>query len=444
MAEAPDTPLDFRARAWLGPAGAPPTIFFLMLRVKQPPNQSWKVHVPRRKHGSIHLFHPASRSPAPRRIPIDSGGSPSPTNPLGSRGPPADPVGRTFQSLSLYMRLLDGLKPRRRKPRGGEELIRGGLAAKERNSKREFVWSCPRLACPASRNGATRARRSCAPISTRTAAGCPLVGSGPPGRRPRRRPRRPRAAACARLGCRTCASLRPPRRRALSRTLPRPRRSLLGAAMASIRARKWRGLWTSSRMVRRCPRVLPSGGASIETRTSALGAARSSQHSSRKHHCRACGGVFCNSCSRWLKSLPLMGYDDPVRVCGYCFHESQGVAPPSSAGSTLARDEEEQNEKADDIANSSENDSQMANGRELADGSRRPLSSLDGNRNGSSDGRQRTASKKKTRKNKRSGSNRRKTTPLISAPRRWHSSTPQRTAAAAQSEEWPSQTCLTT
>ena len=129
----------------------------------------------------------------------------------------------------------------------------------------------------------------------------------------------------------------------------------------------------------------------------------------RKHHCRACGGVFCNSCSRWLKSLPLMGYDDPVRVCGYCFHESQGVAPPSSAGSTLARDEEEQNEKADDIANSSENDSQMANGRELANGSRRPLSSLDGNRNGSSDGRQRTASKKKTRKNKRSGSNRRKT-----------------------------------
>ena len=55
------------------------------------------------------------------------------------------------------------------------------------------------------------------------------------------------------------------------------------------------------RMVRRCPRLL-SGGASIETRTSALGAARSSQHS-RQAPLPRCG-VFCNSCSRWLKSLP--------------------------------------------------------------------------------------------------------------------------------------------
>jgi hypothetical protein len=41
----------------------------------------------------------------------------------------------------------------------------------------------------------------------------------------------------------------------------------------------------------------------------------------RKHHCRSCGGVFCASCSRFQKILPLLGYDTPTRVCGFCYHD---------------------------------------------------------------------------------------------------------------------------
>ena len=43
----------------------------------------------------------------------------------------------------------------------------------------------------------------------------------------------------------------------------------------------------------------------------------------RKHHCRSCGGVFCSSCSRFQKAIPLLGYDTPTRVCGFCYHDDQ-------------------------------------------------------------------------------------------------------------------------
>ncbi|KJH43812.1 FYVE zinc finger [Dictyocaulus viviparus] len=39
----------------------------------------------------------------------------------------------------------------------------------------------------------------------------------------------------------------------------------------------------------------------------------------RRHHCRNCGRIFCNKCSRNSMSIPELGYDRRVRVCNLCF-----------------------------------------------------------------------------------------------------------------------------
>jgi hypothetical protein len=36
------------------------------------------------------------------------------------------------------------------------------------------------------------------------------------------------------------------------------------------------------------------------------------------HHCRQCGKGVCDDCSRFKKSVPLRGWDSPVRVCDAC------------------------------------------------------------------------------------------------------------------------------
>ena len=39
----------------------------------------------------------------------------------------------------------------------------------------------------------------------------------------------------------------------------------------------------------------------------------------RRHHCRACGGVFCAGCSTMRVPLPELGYGcEPQRVCDIC------------------------------------------------------------------------------------------------------------------------------
>lgn len=40
----------------------------------------------------------------------------------------------------------------------------------------------------------------------------------------------------------------------------------------------------------------------------------------QKHHCRACGGGFCEGCSSKTRPVPERGWgDEPVRVCDKCY-----------------------------------------------------------------------------------------------------------------------------
>ena len=41
-----------------------------------------------------------------------------------------------------------------------------------------------------------------------------------------------------------------------------------------------------------------------------------------KHHCRACGDIYCAACSDYKKPLPRLGLCEPVRVCATCFTDS--------------------------------------------------------------------------------------------------------------------------
>ena len=40
----------------------------------------------------------------------------------------------------------------------------------------------------------------------------------------------------------------------------------------------------------------------------------------RKHHCRDCGGIFCNNCTRYETSIPRLQITKPVRVCIECYN----------------------------------------------------------------------------------------------------------------------------
>lgn len=39
----------------------------------------------------------------------------------------------------------------------------------------------------------------------------------------------------------------------------------------------------------------------------------------RKHHCRNCGQVFCNKCSRFESEISRLKILKPVRVCQPCY-----------------------------------------------------------------------------------------------------------------------------
>ncbi len=49
----------------------------------------------------------------------------------------------------------------------------------------------------------------------------------------------------------------------------------------------------------------------------------------RRHHCRACGQIFCHACSAKTAPIPKFGIEKEVRVCDACYDKLMGAAPPA-------------------------------------------------------------------------------------------------------------------
>jgi len=75
----------------------------------------------------------------------------------------------------------------------------------------------------------------------------------------------------------------------------------------------------------------------------------------RKHHCRNCGGTFCQEDSKWTAALPHFDLLDQERVCENCFNklkteQSSGKAGAKSAAPPAVATEEPAARKASEAA----------------------------------------------------------------------------------------------
>ena len=92
----------------------------------------------------------------------------------------------------------------------------------------------------------------------------------------------------------------------------------------------------------------------------------------RKHHCRACGNIFCNKCSSKQAIIPKYGIEKEVRVCDTCYGdlvkktpkaptaaESNNELPAEYLNSALAKESQEP-PKRDELALKEEEELQLA------------------------------------------------------------------------------------
>nr|CAI5819357.1 unnamed protein product [Callosobruchus analis] len=78
----------------------------------------------------------------------------------------------------------------------------------------------------------------------------------------------------------------------------------------------------------------------------------------RKHHCRACGQVFCGQCTSRSTTLPKYGIEKEVRVCDSCFEQAtkpstkpqkpETELPPEYLKSSLAQQSQEPPKKSEE------------------------------------------------------------------------------------------------
>lgn len=57
----------------------------------------------------------------------------------------------------------------------------------------------------------------------------------------------------------------------------------------------------------------------------------------RRHHCRSCGGLFCDECSSSRCTVPARGLESNVRVCSICFLKLENEKALSSQPVTPIR-----------------------------------------------------------------------------------------------------------
>ncbi len=66
-----------------------------------------------------------------------------------------------------------------------------------------------------------------------------------------------------------------------------------------------------------------------------------------QHHCRSCGKVICNDCSRKKMLLVNVDVSAPVRVCDFCYNKLSGPPPsprPQEKEGSISEDEERRRE----------------------------------------------------------------------------------------------------
>uniref|UniRef100_A0AC35GB88 Hepatocyte growth factor-regulated tyrosine kinase substrate n=1 Tax=Panagrolaimus sp. PS1159 TaxID=55785 RepID=A0AC35GB88_9BILA len=76
----------------------------------------------------------------------------------------------------------------------------------------------------------------------------------------------------------------------------------------------------------------------------------------RKHHCRACGQIFCDRCSSHQLLLPQFGIEKKVRVCDTCFEKNN----KKSATQTVKKDDEDEKRRLKELEDKEEEELALA------------------------------------------------------------------------------------